>query len=587
MGQKTVRVMDRQRLVFFDFVTDEIRSRALQVFGVLFVVQLVFFLVGSKVLVDPRSSAASTVTSVQLFQLPGGAQIGTSLRSQPLVRVLHQSVPVEDCVVELRVASIRTELLRETLICQQADYTSFAEHSAAREAVCAAAFRGQNAAVVSNLCGVSSFNVSIGAGIVALYELEFVARDRLPDADDDDDEDETPTEHQGRDDSALPRVTAFVRTTSSISSFAVSSTLPKEVRTQVPQGSVRVDVTGGAAGATVFLICDSIGMDAWPRPAYYETQDSPLPCVLSPSTAQVGADGAARFENVVVNGSLGEYFQILVVAEWLSVPLLPQPPALGSLFRVATEVAEVALVAVNVTSVREMQVFEPRVAVRDARGRPVVGRLVFAQVFYEVNSETFADRIFWRKELVDAVSLPTDASGQAVWTSLRFSAGGPAGAYSVRFRCDGVSSALANFTVQSLVQQLLVGSPAPKLPENRSLTQLLLAQETVVTINVLDANGGPVKVRKMRRLLRACCLTFGAGQAGGHSERVRPHRDCLCDQSAEQRTGRAAVYRGRLQGRLCARRCVCVGRADCQGGQRDCALARRSLQGPRRPRRVL
>ena len=167
--------------------------------------------------------------------------------------------------------------------------------------------------------------------------------------------------------------------------MSVSSSLPKEVRTQTPLGSVRVDVAGGAAGTTVFLICDSIGQDQWPHPRFYETQESPLPCVISPNTAEVGLDGSALFRNVVVNGSLSNYFQILVVAEWLSVPLLPQPPSLGSLFRVVTEVSSVKLMSLDNSTaqehnVQEMQVFVPRVVVTDVHGQPVVGKLVFAQV---------------------------------------------------------------------------------------------------------------------------------------------------------------------------------------------------------------
>jgi hypothetical protein len=163
-------------------------------------------------------------------------------------------------------------------------------------------------------------------------------------------------------------------------------------------------------------------------------------------------------------------------------------------------------------AVQEMQVITPRVSVRDAEGRPVVGRLVFAQIYYEVYSETFADRIFQRKELVDAVSLPTDANGTASWRRLRFSTGGPAGLYRVRFRCDGVSSELVNYTVKTLVGKVLVSSPGAKLPEDRTRTLLVLGQETVVTINILDDAGQPVqgKLVTMRSVFGRIDIVFAA-----------------------------------------------------------------------------
>ncbi len=171
--------MRRERFIFFDLVTDHIRSRALTVFSVLFVVQLVFFLVGSNILVDPRSSAARTVTRVELFEIPKGVEkLGAWFSSQ--TRVVHDGLPVEAVPVEMRVSSIQTDLLRETLVCRNDDnYSSFLDHSASRIAICDAAFRNQRKTVTSNLCGISEFNVSIGAGNYEIPCFSFLKKKKV------------------------------------------------------------------------------------------------------------------------------------------------------------------------------------------------------------------------------------------------------------------------------------------------------------------------------------------------------------------------------------------------------------------------
>ena len=54
-------------------------------------------------------------------------------------------------------------------------------------------------------------------------------------------------------------------------------------------------------------------------------------------------------------------------------------------------------------------------------------------MYSEFYSETFGDRILVRKELVDAISNPTDSNGEATWLRLRFSTAGSAGFYSAVF----------------------------------------------------------------------------------------------------------------------------------------------------------
>lgn len=447
--------------------------------GTLFVVQTVFFLVGSNLLLDPRSASTDSVSSVDLFRRPVGASLGGApFAVQPLVRLMHQTSPVARRSARVRVAGVQTSLLPQHMECAVESYQSVGDHSASRNALCSAAFRGLNTTVKSNLCGVSFFNLSISAGLVGLYELEFVADEGT--------------------------ATAFVRTTSSISGMRVSSTLPKRLRTQVPQGSVHVTVAGAGVGSTVFLLCDSIHSSDLSRSLYYETQKSPLPCLLSPSTAVVGSDGVARFDNVTVAGALDKHFEMLVVAEWMATPLLPRPASAGRLFVLDTDVAAVAFVAEGVESFAATEGFAVSAVVRvtDAAGNPLRGKRVYAQIVYELYEESFADNFWPKKELQNCISEETDATGAARWSSLRFDSTGPPGNYSVWFRCEGVVSSPVVYRVASRVSRLFVRSNTAKLPENRSYTMLELGLPLVVIVAITDQVGNPVKGKSVQMASR-------------------------------------------------------------------------------------
>ena len=467
-------VSTRKCPVFFDLVTDRVRSRALQVAGVLFVVQVVFFLVGPRLLLDPRASLPNRGSVIDLFSHPRGSSIGTPFSNPALLRVLAGSRPVQGMGVRLRVASIKTTALQGELVCfdQERELSSF--HSAARNLVCDAALTAEDGLRVSSVVGLADFSdVFIRAGVVGMYRLEFslfggMRQDVAP--------------------SSEATTSTFVRISSAMTRMSISSSLPPVLSTGKPMGSLSVSVAGAAPNSTLFLACDNLYLPQWLVSLYRPSYNSPQTCILSSSTALVDENGVATFSDVIVNASIGRFISFFVIADWMVSPVLAGP---SRMFVLATRVTSLQIVGgTNGSVVDEVTPFSsfgssvvPVVRVLDAQGHPVVGVVVYAQVATQADGkspmpqvESFVDLEIGRKEIYNSISLPTDSSGQTSFPSAGFSSAGRAGTYRVRFICEGVvSSQTLSFQVRTQVLALSV-SLYPRVPQNWSVALLTLGQ---------------------------------------------------------------------------------------------------------------
>lgn len=99
-----------------------------------------------------------------------------------------------------------------------------------------------------------------------------------------------------------------------------------------------------------------------------------------------------------------------------------------------------------------------------------------------------AKQVGFRKDLVGAISLASDADGVARFTNLGFSAYGPAGQYLIRVSIEGfVSPAVVPILVNSSVAQVTLDWTPP------SLIQLPANLQGLPTVLVLDAEGNPIE----------------------------------------------------------------------------------------------
>jgi Retinol binding protein receptor len=534
--------------VFFDMVTDRVRSRLL----LTILISLVFIAVLEWLLVrryrDPVDVAMGVgeLSKIDLFVWPSSrGAIGVPVDEQPQLQVRNSVLAgIGDISIRLRVRRIfvgTDQWLADLnhVMCNVYDDDDNGNSvglddgslgAMQMSTLCQHAFIDGGDVARTNDYGIARFDqFGIEFGPDGVYEIEFYA---------------TPGQRQLQGGS-IQGAFAYVTFASPVAKLV-------DIDADFYEGTDSAVPCGATVGATLapfsVLLLDlrgrpvpnkraqilsvprllnsssaSLSTGRWLRPRALWLDDlRPTRVVLlDGASVRSGDDGVARFDSVriVASNFASQYLAVVVDGHAINVQLDDCLSHIDTLqpTRVRTDVTSVALHDGAPKSVRELEPFDMRVTVSGGDGRasnrPLSKRTVFAMLSLW-NGTAWAPTAQYastflvperarrtlepHKRLVGTTTALSGSDGVARFRALAFSSDGVPGAYRIEFLCDGeLSGAVLDVDVRTSV-----ASVTPQWWLNSKLSPVYLTQPLLVLprIQLADKHGESVSGKLVERV---------------------------------------------------------------------------------------